>query len=113
MPVPARAATGSFHSVDSVRPMVFPADFLPSSGWKSTKSTRSPTKLQAATLEKSKGGNMLYWAVVFLVVALVAGVLGFGGVAVMAAGMAKLLFYIFLVIFLVTLVLGLGRRRSV
>jgi uncharacterized membrane protein YtjA (UPF0391 family) len=57
---------------------------------------------------------MLYWAVVFLVVALIAGVLGFGGVAVMAAGMAKLLFYIFLVIFLVTLVMGLGRRgRSV
>jgi uncharacterized membrane protein YtjA (UPF0391 family) len=57
---------------------------------------------------------MLYWAVVFLVVALIAGVLGFGGVAVAAAGMAKILFYIFLVVFLVTLVMGLGRRgRSV
>src|SRR4051812_35688850 len=64
--------------------------------------------------DKVKGGNMLYWAVVFLVVALIAGVLGFGGVAVAAAGMAKLLFYIFLVIFLITLVMGLGRRgRSV
>jgi len=50
---------------------------------------------------------------VFLVVAIIAGVLGFGGVAIMAAGMAKLLFYIFLVIFLVTLVMGLGRRRHV
>ena len=56
---------------------------------------------------------MLYWALVFLVVAIIAGVLGFGGVAIMAAGMAKLLFYIFLVVFLVTLVMGLGRRRSV
>ena len=56
---------------------------------------------------------MLYWALVFLVVAIIAGVLVFGGVAIMAAGMAKLLFYIFLVIFLVTLVMGLGRRRHV
>jgi len=56
---------------------------------------------------------MLYWALVFLGVAIIAGVLGFGGVAIMAAGIAKLLFYIFLVVFLVTLVMGLGRRRSV
>ncbi|HEX4488039.1 MAG TPA: DUF1328 family protein [Terriglobales bacterium] len=56
---------------------------------------------------------MLYWAVVFLVVALIAGVLGFGGVAIAAAGIAKLLFYVFVVVFLVTLVMGLGRRRSV
>lgn len=55
---------------------------------------------------------MLYWAVVFLVVALVAALLGFGGVATAAAGMAKILFYIFLIVFLVTLVLGLGRRGT-
>jgi uncharacterized membrane protein YtjA (UPF0391 family) len=47
-----------------------------------------------------------------LVVAIIAGVLGFGGIAVAAAGIAKLLFYIFLVVFLVTLVMGLGRRGS-
>ena len=55
---------------------------------------------------------MLYWAVVFLVVALVAALLGFGGVATAAAGMAQILFYIFLIVFLVTLVLGLGRRGT-
>jgi uncharacterized membrane protein YtjA (UPF0391 family) len=38
---------------------------------------------------------MLYWAVVFLIIAVVAAVLGFGGVAVAAAGIAKLLFFIF------------------
>jgi uncharacterized membrane protein YtjA (UPF0391 family) len=53
---------------------------------------------------------MLYWALVFFVVALVAALLGFGGIAVAAAGIAKLLFYLFLVVFLVTLVMGLSRR---
>ena len=40
---------------------------------------------------------MLYWALMFLVVALIAGVLGFTGVAVAAAGIAKVLFVVFLV----------------
>jgi uncharacterized membrane protein YtjA (UPF0391 family) len=53
---------------------------------------------------------MLYWALVFFIVALVAGVLGFGGIAAAATDIARILFYIFLVIFLVTLVLGLVRR---
>jgi uncharacterized membrane protein YtjA (UPF0391 family) len=53
---------------------------------------------------------MLYWALVFFVVALVAALLGFGGIAIAAAGIAKLLFYIFLVVFLVTLVMGLSQR---
>ena len=53
---------------------------------------------------------MLYWALVFFVVTLVAALFGFGGIAVAAAGIAKLLFYLFLVVFLVTLVMGLSRR---
>jgi uncharacterized membrane protein YtjA (UPF0391 family) len=55
---------------------------------------------------------MLYWAAMFFVIALVAALLGFFGVATAAAGIAKILFYIFLVIFLVTLIMGLGRRRG-
>ena len=47
---------------------------------------------------------MLRWALGFFVVALVAALLGFTGVAVAAAGMAKILFYLFLILFLVTLV---------
>jgi uncharacterized membrane protein YtjA (UPF0391 family) len=39
---------------------------------------------------------MLYYALVFLVVALIAGFLGFGGVAFAAAGIAKILFFVFL-----------------
>lgn len=54
---------------------------------------------------------MLYWAVVFLVVALVAALFGFGGVASTAAGFAKILFFIFLVLFVVSLLFG-GLRRG-
>jgi len=57
---------------------------------------------------------MLRWAWAFLVVALVAAVFGFGGIASGAAGIAKTLFYLFLVVFVVTLLLGLmtGRRSG-
>src|SRR6476660_9900074 len=43
--------------------------------------------------------TMLYWALVFLIVALVAAALGFGGIAGASAGIAKILFFIFLVCF--------------
>jgi uncharacterized membrane protein YtjA (UPF0391 family) len=50
---------------------------------------------------------MLYWALMFLLVALIAGILGFTGVAILTAGVAKLLFVVFLVLFVVFLVLFL------
>jgi uncharacterized membrane protein YtjA (UPF0391 family) len=55
---------------------------------------------------------MLYYALVFLVIALVAGLLGFGVVAFAAAGIAKILFFVFLVLFLISLVSHLGRSRA-
>ena len=55
---------------------------------------------------------MLYWAFVFLAIALVAALFGFGGIAAASAGIAKILFFLFLVIFLVTLILGLTRRGT-
>ena len=48
---------------------------------------------------------MLYYALVFFVIALVAAFLGFGGIAFAAAGIAKILFFLFLIAFLVSLVL--------
>jgi uncharacterized membrane protein YtjA (UPF0391 family) len=60
---------------------------------------------------RRKGGDMLYYALLFLIIALVAGVLGFGGVAFAAAGIAKILFFIFIVMFVVSLVAHLMRRR--
>ncbi len=49
---------------------------------------------------------MLSWALVFLVIALIAGLFGFGIVVSAAAGFAKVLFFLFLVLFLVSLILG-------
>jgi uncharacterized membrane protein YtjA (UPF0391 family) len=49
---------------------------------------------------------MLYYAMVFLLIALVAAIFGFTGVYVAAAGIAKILFFLFLVLFLVSLVAG-------
>ena len=56
------------------------------------------------------GGNMLRWALAFFVIAIIAAVFGFAGIAVAAAGISKLLFYLFLILFLVALVGGLVRR---
>jgi uncharacterized membrane protein YtjA (UPF0391 family) len=49
---------------------------------------------------------MLYWAVVFLVISLIAGGLGFFGIAGTAAGIARALFFLFIVLFLVALIAG-------
>jgi uncharacterized membrane protein YtjA (UPF0391 family) len=77
----------------------------------STEAAKAPGAVVAAFL--CQGDLMLYWAVVFLIIALVAAVFGFGGIAVAAAGIAKFLFFLFVVIFLIMLVLGLMGRRSV
>jgi uncharacterized membrane protein YtjA (UPF0391 family) len=53
---------------------------------------------------------MLRWALLFLIVAIVAGIFGFAGVMVAAAGIAKLLFYVFLVLFVVSLALSVVSR---
>ena len=53
---------------------------------------------------------MLNWALAFFHIAILAAVLGFTGVAVAFAGMAKILFFVFVVVFLVALVMGVTRR---
>jgi len=53
---------------------------------------------------------MLSWALAFLVIALIAGVLGFGVIAGTAASIAKVLFFVFLVLFVIGLFMG--RRGS-
>ena len=54
---------------------------------------------------------MLYWAAVFFEIALLAAIFGFGGIAAGAAEIGTILFFIFLVVFAVTLILGLINRR--
>jgi uncharacterized membrane protein YtjA (UPF0391 family) len=58
--------------------------------------------------EESK---MLYWAAVFFIIAIVAAVFGFGGVAAGATSIAQVLFGLFLLIAVVSLILGLVRRH--
>ena len=53
---------------------------------------------------------MLHYALVFLVLGLIAAVLGFGGLAGASIGIAKVLFFVFLVLFAVTMLVGRGRR---
>jgi len=54
---------------------------------------------------------MLGWALTFLVVAIVAAVLGFGGIAGTAIEIAKIIFFVAIVLFLVSAVVGLLRGR--
>ena len=53
---------------------------------------------------------MLYYMLVFFLLAIFAAVLGFTGMAVAFAGIAKLLFFLFMLLFLFSLVMHLARR---
>lgn len=55
---------------------------------------------------------MLGWALAFFIVALIAAIFGFGGIAAGLATIAKLVFFAFVVLFLVSLVVGLARGHS-
>lgn len=57
-----------------------------------------------------KESLMLYYALVFFVIALVAALFGFGGIAAGAAGIAKILFIVFLILFVVSLIFGMRGR---
>jgi uncharacterized membrane protein YtjA (UPF0391 family) len=66
-----------------------------------------PVRERAARLKET---TVLHYSLVFLVFAIIAAVLGFSGLAGMAAGFAKILFFAFLVIWLVTFLMG--RKRT-
>ena len=55
---------------------------------------------------------MLGWALAFFIVAVIAAVLGFGVIVSGAATIAKILFFIFLILFLVSLIGGMSRRDT-
>lgn len=54
---------------------------------------------------------MLFWSISFLIIALIAGILGFGEIAGTAVGIAKVLFFVFLILFVVSLIFGRRRPR--
>ena len=55
---------------------------------------------------------MLGWALTFLVVALIAAILGFGGIAGAAMEIAQIIFFVAIVLFLISAVVGVVRGRS-
>jgi uncharacterized membrane protein YtjA (UPF0391 family) len=54
--------------------------------------------------------SLLHWAIVFLVIALIAAVLGFGGVAGTAVGAAKLLFWVAIILAIIAFIANMVRR---
>jgi uncharacterized membrane protein YtjA (UPF0391 family) len=61
---------------------------------------------------RKKGGIiMLRWAIIFLVIALVAALFGFTGIATAAAGIAKLLFFLFLAVCVILFIAGMSVAR--
>lgn len=55
---------------------------------------------------------MLHWSIIFFVVALIAAVFGFGGIASASAGIAQVLFFLFAVLFVATLIMRFVRGGS-
>jgi uncharacterized membrane protein YtjA (UPF0391 family) len=60
----------------------------------------------------AKEDTMLNWALTFFIIAIVAAVFGFGGIAASAASIAQMLFWVFVALFLISLVVGLVTGRS-
>jgi uncharacterized membrane protein YtjA (UPF0391 family) len=56
---------------------------------------------------------MLRWALIFLIISLIAALFGFTDIAAASAGIAKILFFIFVVVTVVFLVLGLAAGRAI
>jgi uncharacterized membrane protein YtjA (UPF0391 family) len=75
----------------------------------------SQEALRSAPLErisKTEVLTMFGWVVTFLIIALIAGVLGFGGVAGASIEIAKIIFFIAVVLFLVSALVGVARGRT-
>lgn len=68
--------------------------------------------LEMTVVGMERGLNMLSWALTFLVVALIAALLGFTGIAGTAMGIAQILFWVFVVLFLLSLVVALVRGKG-
>ena len=53
---------------------------------------------------------MLYWSAIFFIISIIAAVFGFGGIAAGAVDVARVLFFIFLILFVISLLTGVIRR---
>ena len=79
-------------------------------GWRAQ---RSVPAVDSQSDPQSEDTEMLYWTLIFLVVALIAGLFGFGGIASASAGIAQILFVIFLILLVASLLMHFFRRPRV
>jgi uncharacterized membrane protein YtjA (UPF0391 family) len=79
----------------------------------STRPHREDDSIAAANLKATAATNqefnMLHYAVVFFVIALIAALFGFGGIAAGAAGIAKILFVVFVILAVAAFLFGRNR----
>jgi uncharacterized membrane protein YtjA (UPF0391 family) len=91
-------------------------DFSGLSGWQpegtSVPAMDCPLSQGAVAASRTERGTMLSWVVTFLIIALIAGILGFGGIAGASIEIAKIIFFVALILFLVSAVVGLARGRN-
>jgi uncharacterized membrane protein YtjA (UPF0391 family) len=71
-----------------------------------------PIHVQTPTTFHPLENTMLYYAVIFFVIALVAALFGFTGIAAGAAGVAKVLFFVFIVLAIVSFLVNVFRGRT-
>jgi uncharacterized membrane protein YtjA (UPF0391 family) len=90
----------------------WPGTFVPKPYYSSSPCAAPAVARKSNSAWKSEVRVMLGWVVTFLIIALIAGILGFGGVAGASIEMAKIIFFIAVVLFLVSAVVGLARGRT-
>jgi uncharacterized membrane protein YtjA (UPF0391 family) len=71
-----------------------------------------PPDVDGANSIETRSNAMLGWALTFLIVALIAAVLGFGGIAGFAVEIAKIIFFVAIILFVISAIFGLMRGRS-
>jgi uncharacterized membrane protein YtjA (UPF0391 family) len=69
-------------------------------------------KCQTAGFSRNGAFAMFGWALSFLIIALIAAVLGFGGIAGLSIEIAKIIFFVAIVLFVISAVVGLVSGRS-
>jgi uncharacterized membrane protein YtjA (UPF0391 family) len=98
-------------SVDGITRIQWPA------GWKSSVSRNEgrdgtfQPHIAAAAAHAEESDAMLGWALTFLIVAIIAAVLGFGGIAGLSIEIAKIIFFVAIVLFAISAIFGLVRGR--
>jgi uncharacterized membrane protein YtjA (UPF0391 family) len=82
----------------------------PEHGRSTTTLSANAQRLYVRFTKEGKEFRMLHYAIVFLVIALIAALFGFGGIAAGAVEIAKILFFVFIVMAVVAFIISLGRR---